>query len=147
MSEGSYYERIGGAETLSRVMKIFYDKIFEDPWMSQYFIDVDQQVIESQQADFMRGLFGGPKNFMGRAPIEAHENMMVTEELFNHRSKLLEESLVEFGVNEADIKEWLRIDRSFKRAVIKKSADQCKKRWNTDEILDFPNPDKFKQSA
>jgi len=133
-------DRIGGRATLDKVHKIFYDKLFADPWLGRFFAGTDQKHIESQQSDFISMLFGGPKSYSGRMPIDAHEHIMISEELFAARSELLRQSLVEAGVGASDSEDWLRIDMAFKKVLIKKSYADCKKRYFTDEILDFPNP-------
>lgn len=141
------FERLGGRPALDKVHKIFYDKIYAHPWIGQYFKGINQRHIESQQSDFMAMLFGGPKDFGGRMPIFAHEHMMITEELFAVRRQLLEESLREAGIAEQEAHDWLAIDGAFKKALVKKSLDECKKRFVTDEILAFPPPPGFKQAS
>jgi truncated hemoglobin YjbI len=140
-------ERIGGRATVERVHKIFYDKLYADAWMGQFFAGIDQKHIESQQTDFIVMLFGGPKNYSGRMPIDAHEHIMIGEDLFAARSELLRQSLQEAGVGAAESDDWLRIDMAFKKVLIKKSTSECKKRFFTDQILDFPNPKKFDRAS
>ena len=54
------FERIGGRPIISRVTKIFYDKVYADPWIGKYFAEIPQEHIENQQTDFMQGAFRGP---------------------------------------------------------------------------------------
>ena len=136
----SFFEEVGGYPTLKKVHKIFYDKVFKHPWLSKFFRDKSQDHLEDQQTDFMAGLFGGPKKYCGRFPREAHMHINVTEELFDLRHRILETAILEAGLSEEHAKEWLRLDGSFRRAVVKRSPDLCKKRWVQDEILDFENP-------
>jgi len=140
-------DRIGGRTKIERVHKIFYDKLYADPWLGKFFVGIDQKHIESQQTDFMTMLFGGPKAYNGRMPIDAHEHIMISEELFAARRELLRQSLHEAGISSAEIEDWLRIDLAFKKVLIKKSAADCKKRFFTDEILDFPNPTKLHKAS
>ncbi len=135
----SLFELAGGAEGLMKICKIFYDKIYEDRWISQYFADIPQEHIENQQADFMSGVLGGPKAYAGRFPIPAHEHMQISEELFEVRKQYLIESLNESGVSEEVAAAWLKLDSNFKVGIVK-SREQCKKRYMTDEILDFQKP-------
>jgi len=78
-------DRIGGRTTIEWVHKIFYDKIYADPWLGKFFAGIDQKHIESQQTDFITMLFGGPKAYSGRMPIDAHEHILIGEELFSER--------------------------------------------------------------
>ena len=142
MSKSSLFERLGGYDTLRKVHKIFYDKVYADAWIGQYFKDVKQETIENQQTDFMAQAMGGPDMYSGAFPVPAHKHMNITEELFEYRHELLKASLKEAGVNEENASAWLRIDGAFRKGIVKKSVSECEVRFKTDEILDFPRPTK-----
>lgn len=134
------FERLGGRPTLDRVHKIFYEKLYAHSWIGKYFEGINRELITNQQSDFMGMLFGGPKIFSGRMPIDAHMHMMISEELFEVRHGLLRESLTESKIAEPEFSEWLAVDAAFKRILIKKSIDDCKKRFNTDDIVNHIRP-------
>lgn len=140
-------DRIGGRVAIEKVHKVFYDKIFSHAWLGKFFAGIDQRHIEQQQTDFMMTLFGGPKIYSGRMPIDAHEHIMISEDLFAARHELLRQSLQEVGLNFAVSEVWLRIDLAFKKVLIKAAVSDCKKRFFTDKILDFPDPEKQKMMA
>lgn len=137
----SLFDEIGGRDTLMRISKKFYDKIYKHPWMSLYFKNTKQSVIESQQVDFMTGALGGPKIYAGRMPLDAHTHLFITEELFDLRQQLLKETFVEENAPQELVDRWLKIDEAFRSQIIKKSPDDCFGRWKTEEILNFPNPE------
>ena len=95
----SFYEAVGGLPTLEKVHKIFYDKIYEHPWLKQFFAGHNQQAIEDRQTSFMGEKMGGPK-YLGKPIKQVHENMYITEELYKVRHKILTEALHEAGVPE-----------------------------------------------
>lgn len=136
----TFFERLGGLKTLEQVHKIFYDKLYADQWMRLYFTDKPQQVLEEQQTDFMAQIFGGPKRYAGKSPKMAHQHMHITEELFHLRQTLLNESLKEYGLADDLRKEWMEADANFKRALVKKSVDECKQSNPSQAILDFEKP-------
>jgi hemoglobin len=136
----SVFERVGGRDVLMSVSKKFYDKIYADPWLSQYFKHTKQATIESQQVDFLTQAMGGPKIYAGRNPTDAHLHIFINEEIFQARKKFLVEALEEVNAPLELRERWLKIDEAFKSAMFKKNVSECKKRWTTDEILDFPNP-------
>lgn len=109
--------------------------------MKLYFKNTRQEVIESQQVDFMTGALGGPRIYSGRMPTEAHTHIHVTPEVFDLREKILIETLREENAPPELIDRWIKIENAFKRQIIKSSVDECKKRWTTDEILAFDNPE------
>lgn len=133
------FDRLGGRMTIDRVHEIFYEKLYSHPWIGKYFSRINKEHISKQQSDFMGMLFGGPRIFSGRMPIDAHMHMMITEDLFALRHQLLEQSLEEAMIAEPEKTEWLAIDSAFKKVLIKKNLDDCRKRFNSDEIINHPN--------
>ncbi len=140
ITQEELYVRVGGRPGIMEVMKLFYDKIYADPWLKLFFSVVSQEHIENQQADFMTSCLGGPKKYCGRLPIPAHEHVFVTEELFQARSKILRESLDEAGLDPSVVEAWIKVDDAFKQGMVKSSMSECKKRFFTDEILNFKIP-------
>ena len=133
------YDRLGGKETLIKVHKIFYDKAYAHPWLSKYFTDKPQELLEEQQTDFMMQLTGGPKIYAGKTPKSAHQHILITEELFELRARLLSDSIKEAGLSDDLRQEWLDADATFKRVLIKKSEAECSRAYPDQPILDFPN--------
>jgi len=142
MSKLLAFEKMGGRASLILINKIFYDKVYKHPWLKQYFQQVPQQHIEDQQVDFMQKVLGGENLYVGKAPPVAHMHILINEEIFQVRKQLLEEAFIEAGAKQALIDKWLTLDDSFKRVIFKDSAAQCKRRFKTDPILDFPNPER-----
>ncbi|GMR16458.1 MAG: hypothetical protein BMS9Abin31_0794 [Gammaproteobacteria bacterium] len=132
------YDRLGGKATFIKVHKIFYDKAYAHQWLSKYFTDKPQVVLENQQTDFMVQLMGGPKAYGGKSPKSAHQHMFITSELFELRSEMLSESIKEAGIRDDLRIEWLEADRTFKRALEKKSVAECTQAYPNQPILDFP---------
>ncbi len=132
------YDRLGGKTTFIKVHKIFYDKAYAHQWLRKYFTDKPQEVLENQQTDFMVQLMGGPKAYGGKSPKSAHQHMFITSELFELRSEMLSESIKEAGIRDDLRIEWLDADRTFKRALEKKSVSECTQSYPNQPILDFP---------
>jgi truncated hemoglobin YjbI len=134
----SLFEKCGGKPALERIIKKFYDKVYAHPWLGYYFKNIKQSIIESQQVDFMIGALGGPRVFFGKMPGDAHPHLMVTNELFDLRQKLMLEALKEEGAAPELIDRWLKVEGAFKEQIVKKDISECQKRFYDDEILDFP---------
>lgn len=130
---------------VNKAVKVFYDKVYEDPWMKEVFKVIKQEIIESQQTDFMVAAFGGPKRYCGRSPKDAHLHIFVDDEMWDHRERTLELSLREALTDEELITKWLRIDEAFRHAIVRKNAGECSKRYAGDEIINVPAP--FKKAA
>lgn len=131
------FERIGGREVIAKVTKVFYDKVYQHPWIGQYFANIPQEHIENQQTDFMQGAFRGQKVYSGRFPADAHIHMVINDELFDLRNTLLKEAMTEVGVSEEMQDLWLKIDEAFRKVIVKDERE-AKGRYKTDPILNFP---------
>lgn len=140
MSKLDNFKNMGGRESLILINKIFYDKVYAHPWLKLYFEKIPQDHIEIQQVDFMQKVLGGENIYVGKAPPLAHMHIHITEELFDVREALLKESFIEANATEELSQMWLKLDRSFKRTLLKKSENDCQKRFMTDPILSFPKP-------
>ncbi len=132
------YDRLGGRPCLERVHRRLYDKIFNHPVLGAFFAGKNRKHQEDQQSDFMADQFGGPRLYGGRMPRDAHQHMFITDEHFELRFKILEESLNQCAVPPDLRDRWLAIDREFKSHIVKKSVDDCVKRYKTDTILTAP---------
>jgi len=134
------FNRIGGRPSLIAINKIFYDKVYQHPWLKLYFIEIPQQHIEDQQVDFMQKVLGGSNQYVGKAPPTAHSHMFIPDELFDVRKQLLLDAFSETNTHPELIAKWLNLDESFRRVLVKMSPAQCKGRFTTDPILNFDKP-------
>lgn len=137
-----FFDQVGGWPTLRRVHKVFYDKAYADPWLSQYFTDKPQQHLEDQQSDFMAALMGAPNRYCGKTPKSAHQHMFITEELFELRRQLLSDALREVGLSEKLREQWLHMDGILKNSIVKTAVSDCKVSYTTQQILAFEKPRK-----
>ncbi|MCJ8318683.1 MAG: group 1 truncated hemoglobin [Colwellia sp.] len=140
MSKNENFEKMGGRKALITINKIFYDKVYLDPWLKLYFEQIPQQHIEDQQVDFMQKILGGENLFVGKAPPVAHMHVFVSEELFALRQELLKDAFIEAKAHPKLVEKWLMLDQSFKRIIVKKSPNDCQGRFKTDPVLNFPKP-------
>lgn len=131
------FDRLGGTATLVKVHKIFYDKVYAHNWLRKFFTDKPQQLLEEQQTTFMQQLMGGPRAYSGKSPKSAHQHMLITEELFEVRAKLLSDSIKQAGIENSLREEWLAADAALKKALVKESISECTKAYPTQPILDF----------
>lgn len=143
MAEDNLFDKLGGRATLERVHKVFYDKVFEHPWMKSFFAGVNRDAIEKQQTDFMTSNMGGGKIYCGGLPKPVHKHMFITTELYDLRQKMLIEAMNECGIDGELAARWIKIDDAFRGSLVKDGIDECEKRFATDELLAFPKPPSF----
>lgn len=141
------YENLKDKKVIHKICKTFYEKVYDDPWLYMYFKEIDQDHITSQQADFIIGALGGPKNFSGRLPVNAHPHMMINDEIFDLRMSLLREAMIEEGAPIELMEVWMRLDEAFRNAIVKGSVSELKGRYATDVFLNFEKPYSSKKKA
>ncbi len=110
------FDKLGGLPCIENVHRLFYDRMYAHPWLKEFLHGRTREFQESQQNDFMAGLFGGPKVFRGRLPHGAHQHLFITEEVFDIRAELLES------------------------AVVKTDVSECEPRYNKDPIIVVEKP-------
>lgn len=130
---------------ITKVSTEFYERTFKHPWLKDVFAVIRQEVITSQQIDFMVQALGGPKNYAGRTPSDAHPHIFIDEEMWQVREDLLIEAFNAVNAPEELRKMWLRIDEAFKRSIVMKSPSECVPKIRNGEIIVIPNP--MKKSA
>ncbi len=140
MTKLEQFEKMGGRDSLIKINKLFYDKVYEHPWLGKYFMEIPQQHIEDQQIDFMQKVLGGTNVYVGKTPTATHHHMFIPDELFDVRKQLLIEAFDETHANAELVDKWLSLDESFRRHIINKSPDECTARFKTDPILNFSKP-------
>ncbi|MCK5041118.1 MAG: group 1 truncated hemoglobin [Sphingomonadales bacterium] len=139
------FDELGGRPCLERVHRIFYDKLLAHPWLKGFFINNTQWHLEVQQTEFMQRLFGGPNIYKGRMPKYAHQHMFITEEIYMLRHKILEQSLVEAGVEEELRERWLRYDIGLKLALVKSDQSECIGRYNDEPVVVIEKPEGYQE--
>lgn len=140
MTKLELFEKMGGRNSLIKINKVFYDKVYQHAWLRQYFLAIPQEHIENQQIDFMQKVLGGANVYVGKSPPASHNHMFIPNELFEVRKQLLIEAFEETQADAELIEKWLALDESFRRLIINESANECAPRFKTDPILNFTKP-------
>ncbi len=125
---------------ISKVSHEFYNLGYQDPWLKDVFKVIKQEIITSQQIDFMLGAMGGPKRYSGRSPGDAHPHIFINEEMWQQRESLLLLAFEKTGCPEFIRSKWLKIEHAFKRSMLMEGPHECRKRWATDELVIVPKP-------
>ena len=126
---------------MQKVHKIFYDKVYAHPWLGKFFAGHSQEAIENRQTTFMAEKMGGQIVYMGKDIEIAHEAMYITEELFELRKQLLDESLQEAGLDKSLRESWLKIDGAFMKKIVKGSLESFMEiEWPYKKHIVIPKP-------
>lgn len=81
---GSFYDAVGGAEALSRLINAFYDQVLVDPLLQPVFVNFTQAHLDHVVV-WLSEVFGGPAEYTERfgghhALLSQHLHLRITEE-------------------------------------------------------------------
>ena len=74
------YERLGGADGLSQIVRDTIALHHKNPTIAHYFTDVDDDVLAGHVIAFFAAGTGGPVNYQGRDMTTAHASMDMSDE-------------------------------------------------------------------
>jgi hemoglobin len=93
------YERVGGADAVTTVVQLFYERVLADPELSGYFTGVDISRLKRHQVLLISQVLGGPAEYDGRDLRDAHAGMSITSDhyarVFGHLVAVLHDAGVE----------------------------------------------------
>jgi hemoglobin len=97
--DSSIYESIGGAPAVSAAVDSFYERVWDDPDLLDYFATTDRDQLKAHQRAFLTMALGGPADYPGRSMAEAHRGRGITGEAFDRVVGHLADTLAELGVD------------------------------------------------
>ncbi|MEI6025796.1 MAG: group 1 truncated hemoglobin [Betaproteobacteria bacterium] len=98
------FEKYGGVSTVSRIVSKFYREVMSRPTLQPYFQGVDMPRLINHQVKFISHVLGQPASvYEGRALGAAHGGLRITGEAFGEVAEILCQTLVEAGMEPADI--------------------------------------------
>lgn len=98
-TEQTDYERVGGADAVTTVVQLFYERVLADPELSGYFTGVDIPRLKRHQVLLISQVLGGPAEYDGRDLRDAHAGMSISSDhyarVFGHLVAVLHDAGVE----------------------------------------------------
>ncbi len=113
------WQALGKGQLLSEVLVDFYDRVYDDPLLSPFFSDVTKQRLIEKQYNFLYQVLTGEKVYFGENPRNAHHWMVISDELLDHREKLMESSLRRSGVPEHFVQRLRAIEEIYREDIVK----------------------------
>ncbi|RFF30453.1 2Fe-2S iron-sulfur cluster-binding protein [Wenzhouxiangella sediminis] len=113
------WARLGNGRILREVLRDFYDLAFEDERLGPYFAGVTRQRLREKQYSFLRSLMLGRRDYMGQRPRNAHHWMVISDDLFDYRIRLLEGCMRDHGLTDEWIGRWHVYEAFFRADIVK----------------------------
>ncbi len=113
------WEALGQGELMGSILEDFYTRVFEDLLLSPYFRGVTKRRLVEKVYSFMCQIFTGTQYYFGDRPRNAHHWMVIPDDLFDHRERLMRDSLRRHNLAPHLIARWLAIEESFRPDIVK----------------------------
>lgn len=106
-------------------MHEFYSRIGKTPSLDHYFANTDMEALISHQTKFLCQVLGGPSQYTGRQLTAAHQSLKIPADDFDLVVDILEETLEDAGVEDADLETIMGIVASVRGAVVYADEDSA----------------------
>lgn len=113
----SLFEDIG-LETISDIIRKFYDRAFVDPMIGHFFFNVEKEAIIKKQIEFSASLLGGPRSFLDKNLRKVHGALHIRRPHFMRRQVLFSEILRESPLTKEQQEQWLALEERLKPLII-----------------------------
>lgn len=113
------WERLGQGELLNDILHAFYKEVYEDPQLSPFFKSVTIERAIQKQYNFLYMLMTGEEVFMGARPRNSHHWMVISNELFDYRERMMERHMRSFGLEDRFIDRWKALHEFYRSRIVK----------------------------
>ena len=122
--DGSLYERLGGVDAITAVVRAVVDRQMKDDRINQKFARTNVDRLIKEFVDLICQATGGPCTYTGRDMTETHRNMGVTSGEFQAFVEDVVAVLDEFKVGKAEQDELLNILAPLQGEIVEVDSDQ-----------------------
>lgn len=117
------FDKYGGVPTVSRIVSRFYRDVLDRPTLQPYFEGVDMRRLIDHQVKFISHVLGQPASiYEGRALGAAHGGLSITGEAFGEVAEILQRTLVEAGMEAADVDAVMATVASARGAIVREAT-------------------------
>jgi hemoglobin len=122
--ERSLYERLGGTDAITAVVRALADRGAEDDRINQKYARTNVDRLIKEVVDQLCEATGGPCTYTGRNMTEAHANMGVTNGEFDAFMEDVVAVLDDFNVGKAEQDELLDILKPMRGEIVEVDSGQ-----------------------
>lgn len=110
---------LDGGPKLTAILTDFYARVYEDERLAHFFEGVTRQRAIEKQYAFLCQIFSGEQLYFGERPRNAHNWMVISDELFDHREALMESCLRRHGLPDHLVTRWRAVEERFRKQIVK----------------------------
>jgi len=104
---------------LRAILEDFYDKVYRDEHLAPFFHRVTKDHAIGKQYAFLADLFTGRHDYFGLKPFNVHHWMVISDELFDYRERLICDVMRKHGLSEEHVRRWTALHELFRREMVK----------------------------
>jgi truncated hemoglobin YjbI len=104
---------------LTVILNDFYELAFRDARLSPFFHLITKTRAIEKQYEFLSEVFTGNRHYLGARPFNAHHWMIISDELFDYRERIIVGAMRRYGLTEALIRRWSGVHELFRREIVK----------------------------
>jgi hemoglobin len=123
-TEGSLYDRLGGIDAITAVVRAIADRQLKDDRINQKFARTNTDRPIKEFVDQICEATGGPCTYTGRSMTETHHNMGVTTGEFDAFMEDVVAVLDDFKVGKAEQDELLGLLAPLRGEIVKVDSNQ-----------------------
>jgi hemoglobin len=113
------YTHIGSETRLQAILEDFYERMSKDVLIGYFFTGKNTQKIAQQQKGFLLEAMGVSKTYSGKSPAQAHAKLPpILAGHFDRRIILLQETLRDHHLGEAETQTWIKFEKAFRSAIV-----------------------------
>jgi len=98
------FDRYGGFASVHKLVFSFYDKMLDSDIVAPYFENTDMARLVDHQTKFVSQVMGGPVTYTNEVLDQVHRRLNIDQKALNEMARLLEETLLEDGVESGDVR-------------------------------------------
>jgi hemoglobin len=118
------YDKIG-PDRLRAVITDFYARVFDDVMIGFLFAGKDRKRLIDKEFEFTAQLLGGAVKYTGRPMRAAHARVPIMGGHFDRRTRILQETLADHGVDPDVQASWLHHIEALRAQVTADAAGAC----------------------
>jgi len=111
-------DQVGGQSFVEQAIKVFYERAQTDPMLSHFFFNLDINELIEKQTSFALSMLGHKSGYRGRPLTAVHHPLPIRPAHFARRQVLMREVLVELGLSEELVAEWLRLENQLRPLIV-----------------------------
>lgn len=116
------WAELGHGQRVRQVLDAFYAKVFADALLAPYFHNTTPDHVAGKQYAFLYEAMTGEDVYFGDNPLNAHHWMVISDALFDHRQRLMIETLEEHGLSDDQIRRWTAFEEPYRPDIVKEQA-------------------------